>query len=162
MRWAAFLVGIAGLVACAHVPAGPAAPPDRVAMREFPARDPSERGRLLGTVHDQDGPMAGATLIVEGTDRFGITDEDGSFRIEAVPPGPHRLVVFWTDETHELGVRTFGPGVTRLSATLAVKPESGIIVERCEDWGNCEPPMVDTSSTQLGLTIEHGQATNLP
>jgi len=158
----AFLVGIAGLVACAHAPAPVAASPDRVAVREFPARDAAERGLLIGNLHDQDGPLAGATLIVDGTDRYGISEENGTFRIEAVPPGPHKVTVYWDDETHDLGTRTFGPGVLRLDASLTMKPGSGIIVEHCQDWGNCNAPMVDTTTTQQGVTIDHDQMTKLP
>jgi len=162
MRRAAVLVGIASLVACAHAPARPAAGPDRVAMREFPARDPAERGLLIGSVRAKDGPLAGATLIVDGTDRYGIAEGEGTFRTEAVPAGAHKVTVYWDDETHELGLRTFGPGVLRLDAALTVKPGSGIIVEHCQDWGNCNAPMVDTTTTQQGVTIDHDQMTKLP
>jgi hypothetical protein len=59
-------------------------------------------------------------------------------------------------------VRTFGPGVMQLDVQLTVKPGSGVIVERCQDWGNCNAPMVDTTTTQQGVTIDHDKMTKLP
>lgn len=50
-------------------------------------------GSVVGVVFDSvaSRPLAGAAVSVLGTDRIGVTAEDGSFRIAGVPPGEHRL-----------------------------------------------------------------------
>ena len=40
--------------------------------------------KISGTVVDENGsPMAGATLVVAGTDRYAITESDGKFSLTA-------------------------------------------------------------------------------
>lgn len=51
---------------------------------------------LAGVVADSihGGPLTGALVIVSGTDRQGIVDSIGRFRIDSIPPGDHELGVF--------------------------------------------------------------------
>jgi hypothetical protein len=51
---------------------------------------------LSGVVADSihGGPLTGALVIVSGTDRQGIVDSTGRFRIDSIPPGDHELGVF--------------------------------------------------------------------
>jgi hypothetical protein len=50
---------------------------------------------LTGTVIDSlhDAPLAHATVIIEGTGRSAVTDGNGNYRIDSIPPGQHRVVV---------------------------------------------------------------------
>jgi hypothetical protein len=49
------------------------------------------RGFVMDSVHD--APLGKAVVTVEGTNRTGTTGDDGQYRIDSIPPGPHRVVV---------------------------------------------------------------------
>ena len=51
----------------------------------------SVKGFLIDSVHN--GPLAKALVVIEGASRSGMTDGDGHYRIDSVPPGPHRINV---------------------------------------------------------------------
>ena len=38
-------------------------------------------------------PLANAKVMIEGTSRTGMTTAEGQYRIDSIPPGPHRVVV---------------------------------------------------------------------
>lgn len=38
-------------------------------------------------------PLVNATVRIEGTTRTSVTDKDGHFRLDSIPPGQHRVVV---------------------------------------------------------------------
>jgi len=80
------------------------------AVAAFPARQPlaaQEVGALTGTVIDaQTGqPVAGVRLALDGTTLGATTLEDGTFRIERVPPGTrllHLEAKGYTGQTEEV------------------------------------------------------------
>jgi len=88
-RWA---VGLATVVACSAV-----APSARLrAQTPVPAPAPAAgfsvvQGFVMDSVHNS--PMANANVIVEGVSRSAMTNVDGRFRIDSVPPGQHRIMV---------------------------------------------------------------------
>jgi len=49
------------------------------------------QGFVMDSVHN--GPLANANIIVEGVSRSAMTDADGHFRIDSIPPGQHRVMV---------------------------------------------------------------------
>lgn len=52
-------------------------------------------GALAGFVDDSlhGGPLAGASVVLLGTPRAAVTDADGLFRIDSIPPGEIQIVV---------------------------------------------------------------------
>jgi Carboxypeptidase regulatory-like domain len=48
-------------------------------------------GTLSDSIHG--GALAGATIVVDGTGAAGVTDGQGRFHIDGIPPGSHRLAV---------------------------------------------------------------------
>jgi hypothetical protein len=50
---------------------------------------------LHGSVSDSihNAPLSGAVVMVEGTERKGVTNPDGSFRIDSIPPGSRRISI---------------------------------------------------------------------
>ena len=50
---------------------------------------------IAGTVRDGESgrPLAGATVMVDDSDRLATTAEDGRYEVSNLPSGPHRLVV---------------------------------------------------------------------
>lgn len=86
----------------------------------------------MDSVHN--GPLANADVIVEGVSRNAMTDADGHFRIDSIPPGQHRIMVlhpvldtlgiqmrtpaytFVAGQTHDLDLTI--PGGERLAAAL--------------------------------------------
>ena len=51
----------------------------------------SIKGFLIDSVHN--AALSKALIVIEGANRSGVTDADGHFRIDSVPPGPHRVTV---------------------------------------------------------------------
>jgi hypothetical protein len=56
---------------------------------------PKNLGALIGVVDDslRGGRLIGATVTVMGTDRKGVTDADGIFRIDSIVPGSYQMAV---------------------------------------------------------------------
>src|SRR5437868_4190252 len=91
-RWA---VGLATVVVCSL-----AAPSDRLGAQR-PVPTPAApaaasgfsivQGLVMDSVHN--APLANANIIVEGASRSGMTNADGHYRIDSVPPGQHRIMV---------------------------------------------------------------------
>ena len=49
------------------------------------------QGFVMDSIHGV--PLANAKVTVEGTSRSGMTTAEGQYRIDSIPPGPHRVVV---------------------------------------------------------------------
>src|SRR5262245_32265782 len=58
-----------------------------------PAQASEGPATLAGVVRDADSdlPIVGVTITVLELERAVLTDGDGRYRIESVPPGPHHL-----------------------------------------------------------------------
>ena len=106
---------------------GVAAPNSLAAQATAPV---GEFARLQGFVIDSvhNGPLAKAVVIIEGASRQTMTDADGRFTIDSIPPGQHRIMVlsavldtlgfsmrtppytFTTGKTNELDLSIPSPG----------------------------------------------------
>ena len=78
--------------------AGLAAAPSQTARAQNPPARPAPasgfaalQGFVMDSIHS--GPLSNASILVEGTSRAGLTDADGRYRIDSIPPGQHRVVV---------------------------------------------------------------------
>jgi len=130
-RWAAALAMVAACSATApHRLLGQTPVPPAAAA--VPAGLSAVQGFVLDSVHN--GPLTRANVIVEGTSRSAMTDADGHYRIDSVPPGQHRIMVlhplldtlgfqmrtpaysFVAGKAHELDLTV--PGGERLAAAL--------------------------------------------
>ena len=49
------------------------------------------QGFVIDSVHGE--PLTNASVIIEGTGRQSITDNNGHYRIDSIPPGKHHVVV---------------------------------------------------------------------
>ena len=49
------------------------------------------QGFVIDSVHN--GPLAKAVVLIEGASRQTMTDADGRFLIDSIPPGSHRIMV---------------------------------------------------------------------
>lgn len=77
-------------------PATTSAPAPAVAAPAVsPAPAPSTfagaEGSVVDSVHNV--PLVGASVQIEGTNRGGMTGEDGRYRIDSIPPGAHRIAI---------------------------------------------------------------------
>ena len=76
---------------------------------QTPAASASGLSALKGTVIDSlhESPLAKAIVVVEGTGRQAITNADGQYAIDSIPPGKHRVsVVHPLLDTLGLSMRT--------------------------------------------------------
>jgi len=118
---------------------------------------------IQGTVRDATGGVvAGATVEVTGPALIGTrkvqTDEGGNYRIAALAPGTYTMTVsakgFRTSREPNLDL-----AVGRMP-TLDVKLEVGAVAETVEVSG--EAPLVDTTSSNAAVSIQHETIDNLP
>ncbi len=61
-----------------------------------------QSGKVTGTVEDDFGPVAGASVVVKGTTNGSITDMDGNFTLEGVKSGDVILISFIGYATQEI------------------------------------------------------------
>jgi hypothetical protein len=90
------------------------------------------QGYVTDSIHG--APLAHATVVIEGTSRSAVTDDQGRYSIDSIPPGKHRVVVlhplldtagvrmrtpeypFEADQTHDLDLAI--PGGEQLAKSL--------------------------------------------
>lgn len=57
----------------------------------------AQNASVSGTVRDQDGEvLAGATALIEGTQKGAFSDEEGKYTISGLPAGEHTLVITYS------------------------------------------------------------------
>ena len=61
-----------------------------------------QSGKVTGTVEDDFGPVAGASVVVKGTTNGNITDMDGNFTLEGVKSGDVIQISFIGYSTQEI------------------------------------------------------------
>jgi len=91
------------------------------------------QGFVMDSIHN--APLADARVTVEGTNRSGMTTAEGRYRIDSIPPGPHRVVVTHALlDTVGLSMRTpaypFAAGQAH-ELDLAVPPAEKIAIAIC-------------------------------
>lgn len=121
-------------------------------------------GQLSGTVTDaQGGRVTGATVKVTNRDtafeREVVTDENGNFAVQLLPPGKYRAEInaqgFKAAVAEEVIVnvaQTAGLDITLEAATV----QGGTVTVTAEQ------PLVQTESSQVGRVIEETQLRQLP
>jgi hypothetical protein len=89
--------------------------PHALCAQDAPKPIPKDMASLIGVVDDSihGGRLIGAMVTVVGTKRQALTDANGIFQIDSIPPGEHRLAV-----THAL-LDTLGLEVLSEPFTLA-------------------------------------------
>ncbi|HRY60820.1 MAG TPA: carboxypeptidase regulatory-like domain-containing protein, partial [Candidatus Fermentibacter sp.] len=89
-------------------------------------------GSLSGTVEDSDGnPLAGASVIVEGTGLGTMTDGEGTFHIYALDPGYYSVTARMVGMTavSKEGVRIITDQSTRADFVLDVEAAGSTVIE---------------------------------
>ncbi|HTJ41580.1 MAG TPA: von Willebrand factor type A domain-containing protein [Kofleriaceae bacterium] len=124
---------------------------------------PQTTGAIEGVVTDVDSgqPLPGATVVATSPALQGeqvvITDDNGRYRIENLPPGTYTITVYYNDQTvQRAGIAV---GVAK-SATVSMKIKLGSQGEviSIED----RAPTIDPSSTSQGITITEEYVQTIP
>jgi TonB-dependent receptor len=111
----------------------------------------SGNGALRGSVQDADFavPVAGASVVVEGTNFSGTTKEDGSFFINDLPPGQYAVLIskegFIRERRSDLIVNAGSVREVDLQMTAEVVELDEFVVSQEE--------IVDTSSVATDISI---------
>ena len=74
-----------------------------------------QAGKVIGTVEDDFGPVAGASVVVKGTTNGTITDMNGNFTLEGVKNGDVIQVSFIGYSTIEVTYSGQSLGVIKLA-----------------------------------------------
>ena len=122
------------------------------------------KGFVMDSIHGS--PLANAKVMIEGTSRTGMTTAEGQYRIDSIPPGPHRVVVTHALlDTVGLSMRTpeyqFKAGVAH-DLDLAIPPGEKIASAICTAAQRNLGPAVmvgfvkdaDSSSPATGSKVE--------
>jgi outer membrane receptor protein involved in Fe transport len=121
-------------------------------------------GQLSGTVVDANGArVPGASVTVTNRDtaleRRVVTDEDGNFAVQLLPPGKYKAEVaaqgFKTVVVEEINVN-----VTQ-TATVDIRLEAGDVAAGTVNV-TAEQPLAQQESSQVGRVIEEVQLRQLP
>lgn len=131
------------------------------------AAQSSTTGAVRGIIRDKgDGnaPVAGAPVAATSPALQGsqlvITDDDGGFFIDSLPPGMYTLTVYWNNAEFTRGnvlIQVGKQAVTNVSIDTGT---DGPIGEKIEIVGSA--PIVDQGSTKTGLTITSDYTENIP
>jgi len=120
-------------------------------------------GAILGTVKDSSGAaVPGATVTARNTDtgatRTVTTDNDGSYRLAALPTGHYEL------RTEKTGFQTeVEQGVTlTVAQELVLNPALKIGTTQTEVTVTGEAPLVNTTGAQVGGLVGNQQIEDLP
>jgi hypothetical protein len=121
-------------------------------------------GQLSGTVSDaQGGRVTGASIKVTNRDtafeREVVTDENGNFAVQLLPPGKYRAEItaqgFKTAIAEEVIVNVAQASTVDITLEAATVQGGTVTV-------TAEQPLVQTESSQVGRVIEETQLRQLP
>ena len=98
----------------------------------------SQKFTISGRVQDvqQDEALAGATVELENTSQFAITNDDGIFRIEGVPAGNYTVVVRflgYTPKKEEISLQRDTKLTINLEASATITEEVVVYATRAND-----------------------------
>jgi hypothetical protein len=116
--------------AWSHVLRAQGVPP---AASAVPAALSALKGTVIDSIHNV--PLTNANVLIEGTDRAALTNKNGEYQIDSIPPGPHRVVVMDALlDTMGLTMRTrefpFSAGIMH-ALDLAVPAGEGLVRMLC-------------------------------
>jgi hypothetical protein len=121
-------------------------------------------GAIQGVVSDSSSSekLAGVTITVTSTSLQGaqtaITDEKGSYKISALPPGEYLVTFYYLDLTVErAGVMVGINKVTPVYQKLDQGKAGGEVVKITDS-----APVIDPTSTTQGITIDKNYLKNIP
>ena len=75
---------------------------------------------IVGVVNSEGKPLAGANVVVEGTDKGGVTDENGKYTIDVGYEGDYKLTASYIGHTPLTKMVKVGDIVGTLNFTLEV------------------------------------------
>jgi hypothetical protein len=122
------------------------------------------KGMVIDSIHN--APLAGASVMIDGTTRVGVTDRDGHYRIDSIPAGRHKVMVmhplldtlgitmrtpeypFAAGQVHELDVPVPGPEFVASRLCNRIQRERGPAVLT----GFVRDP--DTNGPAIGANVE--------
>jgi outer membrane receptor protein involved in Fe transport len=121
-------------------------------------------GSVRGLVTDRDTgePIVGATAVVSGPSLQGtqtaITDEQGVYRIDNLPPGTYQVTVYYSEAQFTRSDIPVQLGKTaQVNIKIDTEAAAGEVVEI-----EGRAPLIDQGSTKHGVTIDSTYTENIP
>ena len=123
----------------------------------------STTGEVRGLVVDSGGaPVAGAVVSIRGAELQGtaadVTDLDGSYALDSLPPGLYALTVIHADsQVSRSNVLVQVGKVSRVNVRFQQATTAGEVIEI-----EGSAPLIDQGSTKIGVTLSDIDVGNLP
>jgi hypothetical protein len=133
-----------------------------VAICPLPANGQVTTGTLVGTVHDQNGIVPGATVTIretnQGTASTYVTDQTGSYTAPFLAPGTY------TVEVDVKGFRRWRREGVILQVNQRARIDVALEVGGIEETTTvkAEAPLLRTDSSEVGTVIEERAIKELP
>ncbi len=124
----------------------------------------SSTSGLRGTVSNESGPVAGASVMAVGTDNgfsFSATSAaDGGFILPGLPPGTYQIIVKSGDLPEQM--KTVQVQLGQQASVDFRLSDGSLLVENVTVVGDSTLLLVDTRSSQVSTNISTVQIENLP
>jgi outer membrane receptor protein involved in Fe transport len=136
-------------------------------LQQEAAAQSSTTGAVRGVVRDKgDGnaavagaPIAATSPALQGS-QLVITDDQGGFLIDSLPPGMYTLTVYWNNAEFTRGNVLIQVGKQAFVPVGIDTGSEAAVGEKIEIVGSA--PVVDQGSTKTGLSITEEYTKNIP
>ena len=111
---------------------------------------------IVGVVNSEGKPLAGANVVVEGTDKGGVTDQDGKYTIDVGYEGDYKLTASYIGHTPLTKSVKVGDIVGTLNFTLEVDVLEMSALEVLASRADEKTPVAYTTVTKEEMEIRLG------
>ena len=111
---------------------------------------------IVGVVNSEGKPLAGANVVVEGTDKGGVTDENGKYTIDVGYEGDYKLTASYIGHTPVTKSVKVGDIVGTLNFTLEVDVLEMSALEVLASRADEKTPVAYTTVTKEEMEIRLG------
>ena len=111
---------------------------------------------IVGVVNSEGKPLAGANVVVEGTDKGGVTDENGKYTIDVGYEGDYKLTASYIGHTPLTKMVKVGDIVGTLNFTLEVDVLEMSALEVLASRADEKTPVAYTTVSKEEMEIRLG------
>ena len=111
---------------------------------------------IVGVVTSEGKPLAGANIVVEGTEKGGVTDESGKYTIDIGTEGTYKLTASYIGHTSITNMVKVGDIVGTLNFILEVDVLSMSALEVLASRADEKTPVAYTTVSKAEMEVRLG------